>query len=493
MRKSSLDISFQAQIFRNIVSGWLSILLVIATNVVVTPLVLNNVGKELYGVWFLIFNILAYFYLADFGITSAITRLYAKYKIDQTSDVQKLVSTSYLVVMLVNTISLIGLLSFKTEIYTYLEIEAAFYDIFTILFYVGLIELTSQFILRVNIGILKGQHKYDIAYRFEGLAAALRLISVLLLVLLDKFSIVSFAIVYSLCKIFSDSLSFFFIRDDLKGFKFALDKSVFRDLLDVGSSSLATTWANALLNTLPLMLFGKVFGVDKVFLYAIPFAILIVLSRLINAIYHGVTPKSAELKALNNEFDLASISSFGVKFAALFSVILISFFIVFGEGTLRLWLGTTVISGHDFDLMSNILLGLLVYMFFESLQKVNNFIYKATGLHWLVTCEAIVSGLLLYAFIFILLDYANELTFAVAMALVGVFKYGFYKVVGRNNIRTYSLPIYSAALFGMVLIGIYIGNVNYADTLLIKVFIYIYHVIDVHIWLLLSFYYTREN
>ena len=46
----------------------------------------------------LIFNITSYFYLADFGITNAITRLFAKYKVLGQDKVKNLLSTAYIII-----------------------------------------------------------------------------------------------------------------------------------------------------------------------------------------------------------------------------------------------------------------------------------------------------------------------------------------------------------------------------------------------------------
>jgi len=470
MIKNKPNVPFSDQIYRNVVSGWLAILLVVVTNIVITPVLLNSLGKEIYGIWFLIFNFLAYFYLTDFGITNAITRLYAKYKVDPDYDPAKLVSTAYVLVFIIDVILLFTLLTFKDDIYSFLGIKSQFYRIFTLLFYVGLFELMTQFILRVNIGILKGFHKYDIAYRFEGLAAGLRLVAVVVLLYLDAFDVVLFAALYSGLKVLSDAISFHYLREELKKFKFNFDKRSFTDLFDVGTSSLLTSVAGTLLNSLPILLFGKFFGVEKVFLYTVPFAISIILMRFINAVYHGVTPKAAELKALKEEGEIFSISSLGVKFAALLCFCVLLFFIVFGEELITLWLGTSVVNKHDIEMIHNILLVLLCFVLLETVQKVNIFIYKSVGLHWLVSLEVVCSVVVFYLVSVGFFEYAQELIFALALFSVGCFKYCYYRMVGRQQIKTFSLPFILILLIGGILIAAL--QINQIESLMIKVAIF---------------------
>jgi O-antigen/teichoic acid export membrane protein len=466
-------LSLIGQTYKNIISGWLSILLVAVVSIVLTPVVLNNAGKELYGLWFLVFNVMSYFYIADFGITSAITRLYAKYNINNKLDAYKLISTSYLLVLLIDVIVVLVILNFSEDIYKFLEIKSKYFQIFSTLLLIAVFELFTQFILRVNIGVLKGKHRYDIAYNLEGLSAALRLTAILLLLILDSFTIVTFALAYSLSKIFSDALSFYYIKEDIKGFQFSFDANIFRELFDIGSSSLLTSIASALYNSLPLLLFGKFFGVDKVFIYSIPFAIMIILTRLINAIYHGVTPRSSELKELGGEVEIEKISSFGVKISAVLGFSFLCFFIIFGESLLHMWLGDKILDENDYIFIYNILIILLIYLFVSTLQKVNIFIYKSTGFHWLVTYETIISVFLLYLCSYILFDYIGMYVFSVALVIVGIFKYIFYKSIARNKITTYSLSFASLILSVFYLLFIYIVNDMFSEYLVIKLLFFI--------------------
>ena len=114
--------SFLEQTYSNIISGWASIAVVAISSIVLTPLILNNLGKEIYGLWLLIFNFLGYLYLADFGITNAIIRLYAKYNVDENKDLSKLISTSYFMVLLIDIFMILALVISKDSIFGFLNI-----------------------------------------------------------------------------------------------------------------------------------------------------------------------------------------------------------------------------------------------------------------------------------------------------------------------------------------------------------------------------------
>jgi O-antigen/teichoic acid export membrane protein len=454
-------------------SGWGAISLVILLNIIVTPIVLNNVGKELYGIWFLIFNIISYFYLADFGITSAITRLYAKYKVIGEKKVQQLISASYLLVVGLDVLLVLLLYFSQNNISEYLEIKEKNLTIFRLLFLVALFEFGTQFILRVNIGILKGMHKIDIAYNLEALTALIRLSSILILLVVDSFSIFSFALSYSLSKIIADSISIFYISSNLNNIEWSYNKYIFKELFDLGSSSLVTSITSTIFSSLPLLLFGKFFGVEKVFIYAVPFAVMILLSRLINVIYHGVTPRASELKTLNDENEIYKISSFGVKFSVLISFFSLSFFIIFGKEVLLLWLGNETLNGNDFVYIYNILILLLTYLSLTVFQKINILIYRSTGIHWIVTLESITSMIMLLTISYILLDMLNMYVFAVSMICVGIFKYLYYQFSGKSKVKTYSLPVPILMMLLVFIGSIYFINLFLLISILFKFLLFI--------------------
>jgi O-antigen/teichoic acid export membrane protein len=445
--------SFLTQTYKNMLSGYGAIVLGVIVNIFLLPVVLNNVGKELYGLWFLIFNITSYFYLADFGITNAITRLFAKYKVLGQDKVKNLLSTAYIIIFVLDLFILLLILLFKQNIIQYLGIDNRNLEIFSLLFIIAVIELLSQFILRVNFGIIKGKHHYNIAYNLEALTSILRLLSIFILTITDNFTIVNFALLYSLSKILSDSISFYFLKSEFKSLKFKTDFTILKDLINNASSTLLTSIASTAYNSLPLLLFGKVFGLEKVFLYSIPFAIMIVMSRLINVVYAGFTPRASELKALNDDEEIYKISNYGIKISLILGITSLSFFIIFGFDIFVLWLGDKVLTIADFNMIYNIFILLLTYLTIANFQKVNIVIYQAAGLHWYVTFETITSAILLLLLSYLLFDIFGMYVFAVSMICVSLYKYIYYQFRGRKKIKTYSLSL-PILMLSSVFIGI---------------------------------------
>ena len=278
---------------------------------------------------------------------------------------------------------------------------------------------------------------------------------------------------YSFSKVFSDSISFYFLTRIFKKIKFKIDFYILKDLIDNSSSTLLTSISATIYNSLPLLLFGKIFGVDRVFLYSIPFAVMIIMSRLINVIYAGFTPRAAELKAMDNDDEIHKISNYGVKISVLTGVLSLSFFIIFGLEVFELWLGNKVLTTMDFHLIYNIFILLLTYLTIANFQNANIVIYQAAGLHWYVSFETVTSAILLLFLSYMFIDELNEYAFAVSMICVGIFKYLYYQFSGKSKIRTYSLSVPILMMLFVFIGSIYIINLFLLTSILFKFLLFI--------------------
>ena len=62
------------RIIENIFSNWAGLLVSVAIAFVVSPIIVNTLGKEIYGIWTLIVSVTSYFTVLDFGVSTAIVR-----------------------------------------------------------------------------------------------------------------------------------------------------------------------------------------------------------------------------------------------------------------------------------------------------------------------------------------------------------------------------------------------------------------------------------
>lgn len=435
------------QILKNISSGWLNILLGAVFTIFITPLALNNLGRDNYGIWLLIFNMVGYLYLADFGITNSISRLYSKYNImNDEIKMGNLIFLSLFFILIINLFIFSCAIVFYENILEFFNITSASNKIFSFIFIVAIIETIIQMFLRVNIGILQGIHKFNITYRVDSFHIILKLVLVLILINVNYFNIITFTLVYSLSRIFANLLTFIYLKEQLKLIKINFDIDLLKEMFGIGFSSIIISASALMYNNLPTVIYGKLFSIDNIIIYAIPISIMLFISKFVNIIFVFAVPRVSELKTLNDYNSIYNISLYGVNISLFINFILIVFCILFGLDIFKIWLGTEQLKDLELTMMYIILVHLVIYIFISNSQKINNIIFKSSGLHWTATVEMVLSVVILYMFVLIFVDDLQEYVFSIGMVFVGFFKYIFYKLYDSKEVKIYSLSIFK--MFG---------------------------------------------
>ena len=82
----------------NTLSGLVSLPMVAACNLATVPIAIANLSLAEYGVWLVLVNAVSSIYLADFGFTTALSRLIPKYKVTEDLQVNNLIMTSWVII-----------------------------------------------------------------------------------------------------------------------------------------------------------------------------------------------------------------------------------------------------------------------------------------------------------------------------------------------------------------------------------------------------------
>jgi O-antigen/teichoic acid export membrane protein len=83
------------QIVKNAAANYSHMAAQVAATLLLTPLMLNRLGAELYGVWALTYAVVGYFEMAELGVTSATVRYVAEYRAKQDwNALNKTISTT---------------------------------------------------------------------------------------------------------------------------------------------------------------------------------------------------------------------------------------------------------------------------------------------------------------------------------------------------------------------------------------------------------------
>ncbi len=424
---------FLIQTLKNVMSGWISTIMASLLKLIIIPIVVNTVGKEIYGMWLLVFNVINYFYMADAGVSNAISRLYAFYKAKNDENrLSSLILVSYGFLLVVAIISCIVLFFSENFVFDFIKGIPGSQNIFHFIFIVGIVEFFLTFTLKANAGVIRGEHRYDTTFNLDTAGRLLTILFVLAFYHFNRLNIYTITLIVSGGRVLPNIALFFYIRrrifiDAARTVMCrTFERNVVRELFDLGFSSVVISAGSIAQNALPVLIFSNIFGAANVALYAIPYGIMVMCSQFINTIFVGVLPKTAELCAKEDMASIRRISLYGMTFSLVINSIIFTSFLSFGDIFLKLWLGRKVFTGADFSIMYTTLMLVLGGLILTNMQKVNNVILRSSGHHWWVSMETIITTSSLLAAGIILSWNKNMLGFAIANVLAGVVKYAIY-------------------------------------------------------------------
>ena len=151
----------------NTLSGLVSLPMVAACNLATVPIAIANLSLAEYGVWLVLVNAVSSIYLADFGFTTALSRLIPKYKVTEDLQVNNLIMTSWVIIG--GSALALTVLGFflSDDIFQFLEIKDVDRGQFEAVLTILLVEVFFQFHLRFGFASLKAQHLSYLSYQSE--------------------------------------------------------------------------------------------------------------------------------------------------------------------------------------------------------------------------------------------------------------------------------------------------------------------------------------
>ena len=66
--------------FHNVLWSWLGVLFSLVAGLLLSPYVIHHLGDERYGIWVLVFSLVDYYGLVDFGFRSAVVKYAAHFR-----------------------------------------------------------------------------------------------------------------------------------------------------------------------------------------------------------------------------------------------------------------------------------------------------------------------------------------------------------------------------------------------------------------------------
>lgn len=356
----SLNIS--KQLFHNTIVGWFEMAILLASGLIIPPMLLASLGKEGYGVWLLVGQVTAYLPILDLGVSSSVGRFVAKYNAKKDyGGLSRIISSSMFLFLVSSIFVIIITLIIWPNFSKFFNLSQEYFNIGRWLILLTGLGIAIDFPFRIGKGILQGIHRFDLMYLFRAFGAFLRLLFIIVLFgFLKCESLIILGVLAIGITILTDVIICKYAyhkSSNIIKFKHTLVKlSSLKEIWSLSLSTLLITIAALLFNQGQILGVGKINGTETVTIYAIPVMLLTYGSMVIAYIVGAFKPMASHMQALNEKKKLQKLNIGGVKISFIISLFIAIVAIAFGYPFFNIWLHASKdLSNADFIMMSNVL------------------------------------------------------------------------------------------------------------------------------------------
>ena len=339
------------KLYKGIIVNYLHLLTALLSTIILTPVILQFVGKLDYGVWVIFSSIFLYFVMFDLGLNIAVAKYTSEYNATNKSDkLNQLISSTLVLFCFLGILALVICIVMSSFVVASLKIPQSSVNYSIITFIIMSINVVLSIIGGIFGNIIYGFQRVDI---WKGLAITQVVsnffFSIIFLNL--DFGIVGLALAATISLIFLVSGYLLFLRKanyqikiDYKLFSF----SILKEVMPYSLRSFMLGITNRIVNYTDYIVIGFIIGTSSVMTYEVTFKMVWMSTYLFSVISTSCLPKFSSLyavgslKILREIYLSVSKISIMIMFATSISLIFI------GENLIYLWIGPDKFVGTNF-------------------------------------------------------------------------------------------------------------------------------------------------
>lgn len=326
------------------VIGYISMLATSLISLILTPILLDNLGDSEYGVYALISSVIAYFSIFDMGLGNTGIRYIAKY-LDEEDKVKQING------ILLKIYLFISLIIFVVAIVIYFNIENIFTSLndlelskFKISFIIMMVSVAISFPFSVFNSYIMAKEEF-IFHKIITLLHSLLKPFIMIPLLMVGYKSIGMIVVVASLNIFTYVSNFIYAKFKL-GFdvnfaKFEERKKIIKEIFAFSFFIFLTKIVDTVFNNTDQVILGAVSGTFAVSLYDVSMQIRRANTNFSTVISSMFLPKLT--KMVKNNEPISKISNIFLKVSRIQMFILLlilSGFIIFGNSFINLWVGS---------------------------------------------------------------------------------------------------------------------------------------------------------
>lgn len=315
----------------------------IIISILITPIILKFVGNQEYGLYSLIYSMMAYFSVLDFGFGNAMIRYISKYKAENKDD--KNINSLFLIIYLI-----IGVIAIIIGTIVYFNLNIIFGKSLTqqelekinIMLIIFLINVALSFPLSIFDSYVMANEKF-IFLKLINLLKIILYPFVILPLLIFGFKSITMVIVFVSLNLLSHICYAIYSLVKLK-MKITLnikkiDFSIFKEIIGYSFFIFLTLIVDTVFNNTDQVILGVVSGTTAVSIYSIANQIKNANNNFSTAISGLFLPNITKLFAKNETKKISDTFIKTSKIQLYIMLLILSGFFIFGKNFINLWVG----------------------------------------------------------------------------------------------------------------------------------------------------------
>lgn len=261
----------------NVLWGWTGVVVNIIIAIVLSPVIVRKLGVERYGVWVLLFSIMDYLRMLDFGFRAAVVNACARCRAREDWDgVNRAVSPAVLYFLIVGAGCLVVPIAFRDFAMRFFNIPAGLIPEARTLIVIIAVSIAMRLILSPLTATLEGFQRFDLVNRAYLFALVFRSVGSLT-VLLMGYSLVEMGYVLLAGQVGENVITALGVRKVFPSLRLSLalvKAEALVSLFRYGRHSAAMGIANLISIQIPTTVLGYTRGPEEVAFFALPFRLL---------------------------------------------------------------------------------------------------------------------------------------------------------------------------------------------------------------------------
>jgi len=326
----------------NSLSNLVRFIINIAIGLLLTPFIINSLGKNGYGVWVLIGSFVGYYGLLNLGLDAAIRRYISIYTAqNKSNDLNKVASTALVMFsctgLTVMTLSVV----FSGDIADFFNVSPADHKDFTQLVEIMGITIGLGFPAGVFSAIVTAREHF-IAINIMGIVNQIIRSILTVLFLINGFGLVGLGMATLIGVIFLLGANFFIFKwyaNDIKLKVTNFSRPTLRIMLAFGVSAFIISVGDILRLQIDSFIIGKYVSLEMVGVYGLAMLLVRYLISGVVSVMGTVAPRFAFLHGDDNQVALRSLFFKSLSASAIVSSLFTFLLLLCADAFIRLWVG----------------------------------------------------------------------------------------------------------------------------------------------------------